>query len=221
MISEINDWLKDPKRNYSAGVKLYERFGKSKVILKVLQKQSFYTEEKLFKELTALRGEAPVSPKIIKVTEEFQVFSEPKNKKIDREKLPPRLKELDIKKAVLYKEMSNNGALMRGLPNDSKFNEQRRRLAERVEVLNDAIDAIWKELDYWQATGKEMPEYERTTILAEQPAAKSFKEMNGLELLRKRASLMSLRTRAKKANDTALFEKLDADIKQINSLINE
>lgn len=221
MISEVNDWLKDPNRKYSDGVDLYARFGKSPVILKILKKgENFYTKDKLLQELTSLKGQAPPSPKVIKISQQFQVFSEPKNKKIDREKLPPRLRELDIKKAILFKEMSSTGALMRGLPEVAKFNEQRRKLAERIEVLNDAIDAIWKQLDYWLATGKEMPEAERTVIETEKPA-KSFKEMDRFDLLRKRGSLMSQRTRAKKRNDTALYAKLDSEIKQINSLISE
>jgi hypothetical protein len=222
MISEINDWLKNPKRKFSDGVSLYKKYGNSETLKNLFSHgENIYSREELFNQLKELRGELPLSPKAIKVEQEFKIFSETKFKKINHDELPDRLKELNIRRGILYREMSFTGAQMRALPEGEKYDEQRRKYAERIcRQMEPALDYIWKELNYFSEHKKELPEEERMNIeiLLEENKPDVLPKDKFL-LMRKRASIASMRTRAK--NDKALFKKYDDEIRKIDELLNE
>lgn len=175
-IKEIRRWLSG-KRNYEAGRLLYEKYGRNHNLKRIFTRgPNNFNTPKLLQELQmilnrAISREAEAADK--KVIAIGQKLSNKKNeqapgslpkssdfiktgpgpkKPIRIDQLPPRLRELAVKKGDLYREVAYLHSQLLHL-DEVKRKEACRRIIEN----GDKIRAIWEELDYYHDHGKEKP----------------------------------------------------------------
>jgi hypothetical protein len=209
---------------------LFNQHGKSAVLKNIFaQGENDFSFTKLHQELKKISDAAPkpVLPKEFIVSAEFKKYSQPKLQRIDREQLPDRLKGLDIKKGELWAEAGFLNSKKNALPYDAKHNDERKELMARIEYLFDVIDAIWKELDYFQENKKELPPDQWVKLTEEKlqtPAEpeNKFKDLSPVELIKKRASISASRSRwkLKPEKNAEQIKQADKEIAEIDKLIN-
>jgi hypothetical protein len=226
MISEIVLWVKNPKRTYEEGVRLYDKHGSLQVFKDLfLAGETDFSENKLYVELKKMadsfKGAEKPKVKTAEISGDYRVHSSAKHEKTGWEQLPERIKFLTIRKAEIFNEALANKHQIDFFPETDNYNEQRKILLKENERLFDIIDAIWIELDYFRDHNELMPEKDWLQITDRNiPVAKTeedFKSLKPVELMKKEQSLMSSRSRAKKAGkDVSLY---DIKLEQIRKLL--
>jgi hypothetical protein len=196
MISEIALWLQNPVKNYSDGVALFKLYGKSQLLKGLFEKgEDLYTKEKLVKELQKLADQVP--PEKTKIAKSLSINHLPK---VIESHLSERLRMLNVRKAELINEARKYQSLMWQLPRIEKYNNERKRFAIDIERNFQLIDQIWKELDHYQATGKELPKEQQQNF---EPAPREkeeedFSHLKPEQQVRKLFALRAGLSRAKK-----------------------
>jgi hypothetical protein len=212
--SEIHIWLKDLNKDYTTGVNLYERYSDKKWLTLFSSGESSFTFNKLIEELDKLKGDEKEKPFSSGKTTpaDFKRYTNPQKQAIDTSNFPPELKQLDIKKGELFREASYMHAIMCQLPDDSKHDAERKKMAERIIFLFEEIAKIWQQLDHFANTGKMLPQKKPKSI-------NDFESLSRAELILKRQSIRSMISRAKKNGNTKKIEEYKKELSEIESFL--
>lgn len=140
MDSDIMTWLSSG-RNHQKGIEILQARGASSTLIRILSHSvSDFTSKKLYEEIMKLEKPEPVK------TQENPVISKPAEK-------PEYLIFQEKHKGDLYALMST----LHGKMKIAKTPKTRRKFAGEILELEQQINAIWKELDYWRDNGVLMP----------------------------------------------------------------
>jgi hypothetical protein len=150
----FSDW-KQAGCNYESGRLLFDNYGKSNFVKRVLAKgDNRSNRELLLKELTALcKSEVQVpGPDPVQLFE--PVPRAPRSEPYEVLSLPPSLQEKHYNKGKLHKEAGALRERLRYEPN----NEKRRDLIEQMMTVLKKRDALWLDLTYYNNHKSERPE---------------------------------------------------------------
>ncbi len=224
LIEAINIWKNNPNRTYDEGVQLFRIHANNEWLYGVLNKgESTWSRGVLFEELNKLSsatGErVSVSGKPPAKT------TQPQNRRpeIDFTKLPPRLQKLNLLRSENWKEATYWFHRLKQPSDDPTNNAERKQCALKIEACFIIIEGVWRELDYFQKHGKELPEDQQYNPKPKEEAApvEDFSTYTEGQLLKKRQVFRSQRSRAKKLNNTTLAEALTKKIETVTNYLNE
>lgn len=178
MDSDVMTWISSGK-NYDKGIEILEQRGASGALIRILRlTQSDYTRQKLYEELMKLNNAEPVK------TKEKEVIIKPLKK-------PEYLIFREKHKGDLFAHMN----VLHGKLKIQKTPKTRKKCAALILELEQKINEIWKEIDYWNEHGKLMP--------TEKPKTK----LNNLQMAKRIANLQHYIRRDKnKRNNEAVAE---------------
>lgn len=221
-IALISSWFKNGCE-YSSGVALYLRFGKSETLKKLFRgPQTIFTERKLREALDELNDQTPKKlkpepnpkPSTPKKEREapFRNFSKHKQLKYDTSNFPEDLRKLDIQKGELYAKAAFLKSRLSLIKNPE---EGMKALAEIKWIMRDKVPSIWEQLDFFHLTG------ERLYPTGE----KQEEETNLPELIKKRNNARTKVSRYKKLEGkeqllqkwTAKLERLEHQIERFEA----
>lgn len=230
MISEIVLWLNDKQRRFAHGALLYEKYGcnKANKDLFALGENNF-SWPLLMQELKKASDAAPEpkkSPMLLQAQAERKL--EPVETAFMQKRLQPaRIQEVEKVWKKLYDECRFTKSKIDQLAETKEFNAQRRVLAQENEGRWEIISTLWDEVDFWKKNGREMPAIERMNLDGLQkkvePVEVKFKELHRDELIRKRLSKASSRSRLRKDKEKNALKiaALDKEIQELDDLIGE
>jgi hypothetical protein len=238
MIHEIlSRYFASSPKQYLVGVAIYAKFGESEFLKKLFTLGENQTSKaKLNEELQKLLDQAPVtveeSPQEGKaVAGQFRMLATPKHTPIDAAKLTPRLRTLNEIRISLFKEMSYRHAAMCALPEEDRYNQERKEHLERIDELDEYCIWIFSELDYFQAKGAELPMEQQLSINKammiqvgqhKQKKEVPLQKLTEADLLSKKASLQSSRARFRKQGKTQQVEEytqlIEAVVNQLHNV---
>jgi hypothetical protein len=164
-MEDIRNWF-NTKKNYSDGVKLYLKYGKDPILIRLFtqEEKSQFKENKLASALNEILSSSIKSAKattIVKAIPAEKKQLQVKPEQIARNRWPDQcdeiLSSLKYRWRELYGEMTNLqarlGDLARAGANDPNKRQEAARMALRILDLDEACDDIYSKKDYYVKHG--------------------------------------------------------------------
>lgn len=164
-LKPVKDWLDSKERDYEAGLVLFAKFSRNRVLLARLSRKGKEWPSKLKYELNkilVINGGNPSAVSFLHDPDAKIEKTIPKGEEIDvakwvierggnivkPEQLPENLKKLWLDATDKYKKLRSLHEKMKLIGKDAT-DEQREPIAEEMRTLDDAIRANWDKIDAW------------------------------------------------------------------------
>lgn len=223
MNEEINSWL-DSEREYNRGLVLYERFGISSNLKRILRKAGYskknlatlvYELGKLSKIPAPRISQPKANPAEIHQVKEVipadqHVAFVPK---VEYSGLRPNTPEVDAL-VQHVKNLQKVGSSIHSTLEYLSSDEQRAESAEKIRDIYDEVDDIYNRLRIYDKSGSLPPAGIKQVKKEKKPAS----QMDVQELMRRQATLRSLISKAKKREKSGVKLETRAKNVQIRNL---
>ncbi len=190
IMNNIQEWLSDNNRSYQAGIALYNQYKTSNkhdkffssvsnpepggIHFNLLITQLQNISRKLKQNPSLVKGKSlevkKLDPSIKAPKASQHEAKRPRvvdNPLVDVKELPEDLQEKYFENKNLVKERSRVHAEMSNLPEDKKYNQERKEKAAEVLKLDNAIAGNWKAIDTWwkkKQEGEKAPEKQKDAV---------------------------------------------------------
>lgn len=202
-IASITAWLNNPSKSYEHGRLLYEQYGSSRAILRILSTgNSSFHFAKLQAALEEVNKQSNLEPKPIVLPEHHLIAPErPGDRLSEYKDAPEKILEIRNEKNRHYAQARRLFEQIRML------DSQAQRLDAGLQILDhmDYVSEAWSAIDEWKKDG-------RIREIAQKQAEKEVAELSLVEMIKEEKNLRTYISKDKAKLETAESSKKKIDI---------